>query len=41
MKNGKFKLMKKKRERTLNNSIVVDISRPFILVFVEEWEEEE
>lgn len=39
--NGKYKPHKTKKERTLYNSIVIDISWPCILVFVEEWEKEE
>jgi hypothetical protein len=39
--NGKYKSGKEKKPRTLENSIVVDISWPCILVFVDTWQTEE
>ena len=39
--NGKYKSGKEKKPRTLENSIVVDISWPCILVFVDTWQNEE
>ena len=39
--NGKYKSGKEKKPRTLENSIVVDISWPCILVFVDTWQGEE
>src|SRR5689334_6536424 len=39
--NGKYVTIEAKKARTLNNSIVVDISWPCILVFVERWQEKQ
>src|ERR1700743_2710711 len=38
--NGMYKPSGDKSERTLQNSVVADISWPCILVFVNHWEEE-
>jgi hypothetical protein len=38
--NGRFRGGAPKTRRTLQNSLVIDISWPCILVFVEQWEEE-
>src|SRR5664279_5327044 len=39
--NGKYDPQKKKVARTLDNSVVIDISWPCILAFVDQWEQKE
>lgn len=39
-KNGNYSPDPNKKERTLDNSIIIDISWPCILVFVKKWEKE-